>query len=100
MGRIVSGIEKNRDVPSKLVPVFITCDPARDTPEMIRQYLQGTCYDFLQIFTTVSLASPVQQRMSLGFASNLGFISDAVLPVKSSRVMKAIISSIIQCSFI
>lgn len=41
-GRIVNGIEEKHDANTKLVPVFITCDPMRDTPETIKQYLQGS----------------------------------------------------------
>lgn len=27
-----------------LVPVFVTCDPERDTPEIIKNYLKGTLH--------------------------------------------------------
>ena len=97
MGRIVGGIEKRRDVSSKLIPVFITCDPVRDTPETIKQYLQGTFHDFLQIFITVLLVLLAQQRMSLECASNLEYISNVVLPVKLIRMTRAIILLIILC---
>lgn len=38
---------KGEDVP--FVPVFITCDPERDTPEVIKSYLKGTTFIHLFI---------------------------------------------------
>lgn len=28
-----------------VVPIFVTCDPQRDTPEVIKEYLTGTYYN-------------------------------------------------------
>lgn len=38
MARMVDLVEDGR--PGALAPVFITCDPARDTPKILKQYLK------------------------------------------------------------
>lgn len=37
MARMIDLVEKER--PGKMLPVFVTCDPARDTPEVLKEYL-------------------------------------------------------------
>lgn len=38
LGDMLDNLKKNHDV--ELQPIFITCDPARDSPEIIKQYLE------------------------------------------------------------
>ncbi|TPX13941.1 uncharacterized protein E0L32_005641 [Thyridium curvatum] len=37
MARMYDAVEK--EAPGALLPVFVTCDPARDTPEILKEYL-------------------------------------------------------------
>lgn len=44
LSKIAEAVEivKKSDPKASLLPVFITCDPERDTPEVIKSYLKGT----------------------------------------------------------
>lgn len=39
MGEVVEAVEKRRKL--EVLPVFISCDPARDTVEQVRHYVKG-----------------------------------------------------------
>lgn len=41
ISEIVERVKKVKGDDVSLVPVFITCDPERDTPEVIKSYLKG-----------------------------------------------------------
>lgn len=50
LGKISEIIEKVKKVKGdniQFVPVFITCDPERDSPEIIKNYLKGNLINFL-----------------------------------------------------
>lgn len=40
MAEIIDGVKKETNGENVFLPVFITCDPVRDTPEVLRSYLQ------------------------------------------------------------
>ncbi len=41
ISEIVDRVKQNKGEDVPFVPVFITCDPERDTPEVIKSYLKG-----------------------------------------------------------
>ena len=43
MGEVVETVEKKRNL--KVLPVFISCDPARDTIQQVRNYVKGWCLE-------------------------------------------------------
>lgn len=50
LGKINEIVEKVKAVKGKdapFVPVFITCDPERDTPAVMKSYLSGSIYSIL-----------------------------------------------------
>ncbi|OMJ12924.1 Protein sco1, partial [Smittium culicis] len=40
IGEALTILDNSNDTKDKIVPIFITCDPQRDTPEVIKSYLE------------------------------------------------------------
>ncbi|KAI9294178.1 cytochrome c oxidase-like protein [Neoconidiobolus thromboides FSU 785] len=53
MSEIVEAVENDSSLKNKLTPIFITCDPLRDSPEVIKEYLNDFHPKFIGLTGTI-----------------------------------------------
>ncbi|OMJ20085.1 Protein SCO1, mitochondrial [Smittium culicis] len=53
IGEALTILDKSDDTKDKIVPIFITCDPQRDTPEVIKNYLEEFHPKFVGLTGTI-----------------------------------------------
>jgi protein SCO1/2 len=44
MAEVVTALDADPKFKDTVTPVFITCDPQRDTVERVREYVEGKCW--------------------------------------------------------
>jgi protein SCO1/2 len=69
MAAIIEKLKEASDGASVMRPVFITCDPARDTPEVLRKYLQEFHPDIIGLTGTYEQVKNVCKAYRVYFST-------------------------------
>jgi protein SCO1/2 len=69
MAAIIDKVKEASGGVSVMRPVFITCDPARDTPEVLRKYLQEFHPDIIGLTGTYQQVKHVCKQYRVYFST-------------------------------
>ena len=72
MARMIDLVKASKENTPEMVPVFITCDPARDTPAVLKEYLKEFHADLVGLTGTWEQVKSVCKAYRVYFSTPEG----------------------------